>query len=178
METIILFIIKWIYKKLDMSATPFGCLFGCVFIFYLVFCAVHAKRESNKNAHITKVILVSSGETIRVEDTSFTGKDTIYIKKHNVYFNDTGKNLVNYYVKYTRSGYDEDYKPLGTIIKPNQYFYWFPGEYRYMFRTPPSSTSIRVNNSFPGRQVKNMESVYLEFLDYADNVKNKVRFVE
>jgi hypothetical protein len=173
----VILIIRWAYKKQNISATPFGCLFGCAFVFYLAFCFVHGKREANKNANKTKVVLVSSGETIRVDNASFTGKDTVYIKRYNVHFNDTGKDLVTYSVKYTRSGYDKDEKPLGTIIKPNQYFYWFPDrENSYMFCTPPSSFSIRVNNSFPGRQMKDVEYVYVEFLDYADNVKDKVRF--
>lgn len=45
---------------------------------------------------------------IRLNDSAFVGKDTIYIGSQNVYQNKTGKDLVDYLVKYTSSGNNPD----------------------------------------------------------------------
>lgn len=175
---IIIFVIKWIYKKTSTEATPMGCLFGCGIMYWFVLCAVSGYNQrllNKKEAHLTKVTLVSSREIAKIPNTEFVGADTSYIHKAHVYKNDTGRELVSYMVKYSIDGADSS-EPIGTVIKPGKYFYWYDEDDDYrMFETPPSSTTV-VYHSRYGRNHK-LDFTYLHFLDYADNVEGKVRMI-
>ena len=97
----------------------------------------------------------------------------MYCEKKNVYKNDTGRDLVEYMVKYTTNGQDADYETIGLLIRPNQYFYWYDDDKDYhMFTLPPSSTTI-VTRSRYGRSHQ-LDFTYLHFLDYAENVPDYV----
>ena len=172
---IIIFLIKSIYKKYNTSATPMGCLLGWGIMFYLVFSCVSGISNREKNKFITQVTLVSSGKTIGVDDSTFTGSDRIYVKKKNLYLNDTGRDLVKYSIKYTKDGSGSEQKPIGSLIKPNKYFYWYDeDDDYYMFQNPPSSTTVIYRSSY-GKSHK-LDFTYLHFLDYADNVEGSVVF--
>lgn len=136
--------------------------------------AVGCTGPSNKKNHFVTVTLVSSRETIKVPKSEFVGNDTVYRNRECVYKNDTGKDLVKYSVKYTKDGSDTN-KPIGLLIKPNEYFYWNDNENSFMFRLPPNSTSVTYRSSY-GKSHK-LDFTYLEFLDYADRVANDVNIV-
>lgn len=136
--------------------------------------AVGCTGPSNKKNHFVTVTLVSSRETIKVPKSEFVGNDTVYRNREGVYKNDTGKDLVKYSVKYTKDGSDTN-KPIGLLIKPNEYFYWNDNENSFMFRLPPNSTSVTYRSSY-GKSHK-LDFTYLEFLDYADRVANDVNIV-
>lgn len=136
--------------------------------------AVCCTGPSNKKNHFVTVTLVSSRETIKVPKSEFVGNDTVYRNREGVYKNDTGKDLVKYSVKYTKDGSDTN-KPIGLLIKPNEYFYWNDNENSFMFRLPPNSTSVTYRSSY-GKSHK-LDFTYLEFLDYADRVANDVNIV-
>lgn len=136
--------------------------------------AVGCTGPSNKKNHFVAVTLVSSRETIKVPKSEFVGNDTVYRNREGVYKNDTGKDLVKYSVKYTKDGSDTN-KPIGLLIKPNEYFYWNDNENSFMFRLPPNSTSVTYRSSY-GKSHK-LDFTYLEFLDYADRVANDVNIV-
>ena len=136
--------------------------------------AVGCTGPSNKKNHFVAVTLVSSRETIKVPKSEFVGNDTVYRNREGVYKNDTGKDLVKYSVKYTKDGSDAN-KPIGLLIKPNEYFYWNDNENSFMFRLPPNSTSVTYRSSY-GKSHK-LDFTYLEFLDYADRVANDVNIV-
>lgn len=136
--------------------------------------AVGCTGPSNKKNHFVTVTLVSSRETIKVPKSEFVGNDTVYRNREGVYKNDTGKDLVKYSVKYTKDGSDAN-KPIGLLIKPNEYFYWNDNENSFMFRLPPNSTSVTYRSSY-GKSHK-LDFTYLEFLDYADRVANDVNIV-
>jgi len=165
------------YKKTDRSTTPIGCFIGCVILFWFVLCfvsGVSKKKQEIAESHFVKVTLVSSRETIKVPKSEFVGNDTVYRYRKGVYKNDTGKDLVKYSVKYTKDGSDTN-KPIGLLIKPNEYFYWNDNENSFMFRLPPNSTSVTYRSSY-GKSHK-LDFTYLEFLDYADRVANDVNIV-
>ena len=136
--------------------------------------AVGCTGPSNKKNHFVTVTLVSSRETIKVPKSEFVGNDTVYRYRKGVYKNDTGKDLVKYSVKYTKDGSDTN-KPIGLLIKPNEYFYWNDNENSFMFRLPPNSTSVTYKSSY-GKSHQ-LDYTYLEFLDYADHVANDVNIV-
>lgn len=74
--TIVLF-----YKKTNRSATPIGCLIGCVILFWFVLSIVGccSKRKQIKvESHLVKVTLVSSRETIMIPKNKFIGNDTVF----------------------------------------------------------------------------------------------------
>jgi len=165
------------YKKTDRSTTPMGCIIGCAILFWFVLCFVGgiSKRKQEKlESHFVKVTLVSSKETVKVPKIEFVGNDTVYLNRKGVYKNDTGKDLVKYSVKYTKDGSDSN-KPIGLLIKPNEYFFWNDDENCFMFRLPPNSTSVTYRSSY-GKSNK-LDFTYLEFLDYADRVANDVNIV-
>ena len=147
-----------------------GCLAIVIAIIAGVISGLNKRAENHKEAEYkktyTRVHLVTGG-TKSVKNSSVVGSDTTFIGSDHVYINNTGKDLVEYFVKYTTNGYGSD-RPIGIRIKPNQYFYWYDGENDRMFSTPPSSTSIVTHH---GRKI---EFVYLHFLDYASNVSNRV----
>lgn len=118
--------------------------------------------DSNKNV-----------SQIRIKDTAFIGKDTIYIGSQNVYQNRTGKDLVSYMInihlllkKYRKS--------IGTIIHPNEYFLWFGEDDNYhMFTQPPHSTMIITRSRYG--HGKNINFTYLHFLDFVDNISDDIK---
>lgn len=165
------------YKKTNRSATPIGCLIGCVILFWFVLSVVGgcSKRKQIKaESNLVKVTLVSSQKTVLISKNKFIGNDTVFLNSKNVYLNDTGKDLVKYNVKYTKNGADNQ-KPIGLLIKPNEYFYWYDNENSYMFRLPPSSTTVTYRSSYGKNHQPDF--TYLEFLDYADHVVNDVNIV-
>ena len=175
---VIIFLIKWVYKRVGMSATPMGCLIGCIIMFWLVLSAVggYSQRKRNQaESHLAQIKLVSSGVIVKIPKSELVGKDTVFRNSNHVYKNDTGRDLVKYMVKYTTNGHDASSDPIGVLIKPNQYFYWYDDDKDYhMFTLPPLSTTI-VTRSKYGKSHQ-LDFTYLHFLDYADNVKGKVVF--
>lgn len=175
---VIIFLIKWVYKRVGMSATPMGCLIGCIIMFWLVLSAVggYSQRKRNQaESHLAQIKLVSSGVIVKIPKSELVGKDTVFRNSNHVYKNDTGRDLVKYMVKYTTNGHDASSDPIGVLIQPNQYFYWYDDDKDYhMFTLPPLSTTI-VTRSKYGKSHQS-DFTYLHFLDYADNVKGKVVF--
>ena len=175
---VIIFLIKWVYKRVGMSATPMGCLIGCIIMFWLVLSAVggYSQRKRNQaESHLAQIKLVSSGGIVKIPKSELIGKDTVFRNSNHVYKNDTGRDLVMYMVKYTTNGHDTSSDPIGVLIQPNQYFYWYDDDKDYhMFTLPPLSTTI-VTRSKYGKSHQS-DFTYLHFLDYADNVKGKVVF--
>ena len=171
----IIWFIKRVYKKTSAKPTQIGCLIGWVLCYCFVLGVVsryHQRKLDQKEAHLTKVTLISSRQIIKIPNTEFTGRDTMYIHESNVYKNDTGRDLVSYDVKYSTNG--EDYsEPWGEVIKPGHYFYWYDKDDYHMFETPPSSITVVYHCRY-GRTHK-LDFTYLHFLDYADNVEGKVR---
>ena len=175
---VIIFLIKWVYKRVGMSATPMGCLIGCIIMFWLVLSAVGGysqRKRSQAESHLAQIKLVSSGVIVKIPKSELVGKDTVFRNSNHVYKNDTGRDLVKYMVKYTTNGHDASSAPIGVLIQPNQYFYWYDDDKDYhMFTLPPLSTTI-VTRSKYGKSHQ-LDFTYLHFLDYADNVKGKVVF--
>lgn len=161
--------------KENSLSNNWGCLIGILILIYLVFCGIKgcSTRSENKNTTLVNVISIDGNVSQkRINDTTFVGRDTMYIGSANVYQNGTGKDLVSYMVKYTISGENTD-NPIGTIIHPNEYFLWFGEDDSYrMFSTPPSSTTI-ITHSRYGRSHK-QEFTYLHFLDFVENVIDEV----
>lgn len=159
------------------SVITFSILFGCCFILD------GGCKKRNKNINNTSktkieknyvsVHLVSSGQVVQIPKNEFIGKDSIFIKLADyediglfIYQNDTKKDLMTYSLKYTKNGVGSNDKVIGSPIYPNEYFTWEPSNKNYyMFKKPPSSTSIVTYH----KQYQ-IDAVYLYFLDYADCV--------
>ena len=45
---IIIFAIKLVYKRVGISATPMGCLIGCLIMFWVVLCAIGGCSERKR----------------------------------------------------------------------------------------------------------------------------------
>ena len=178
---LLLALIKWIYKRTDRHATPMGCLIGVLILFYFVLSTVRgcsAREQAKAESNLTKVKLVSNGEIIKIPNTDFHERDTMYIAKKHVYKNNTGRVLVQYMVRYSKNGAEKEKKISGTVINPEQYFYWYGDDdkdYR-MFETPPASTTI-VTYSRYGRGHQR-DFTYLHFLDYEDNIPDYVNVIK
>lgn len=152
-----------------------GCWIGAIILIYFIFCGIKGCTTRTNNIGTTYVNVIDSNgnvSQIRLNDSVFVGKDTIYIGSQNVYQNKTGKDLVDYMVKYTSSGNNPD-KPIGTIIHHNEYFLWFGEDDSYrMFTSPPHSTTITTHSRY-GRSHK-QDFTYLHFLDFVENVSDEV----
>lgn len=159
-----------------MSATPMDCLIRCLIIFWLVLCAVGGCSQRKRNqaeSHLVHIKLITTGAIVKIPKSELVGADTIYRDKKHVFKNDTGRNLVEYMVKYTTNGQDANHEIIGMLIRPNQYFYWYDDDKDYYkFTQPPSSTMI-VTRSRYGRSHQ-LDFTYLHFLDYAENVPEYV----
>lgn len=173
---IIIFAIKLVYKRAGISPTPMGCLIGVLIMFWFVLCAIGGcseRKRTQSESHLAHIKLVTTGAIVKIPKSELVGADTIYREKKHVYKNDTGRDLVEYMVKYTTNGQDADHKIIGLLIRPNQYFYWYDDDKDYhMFTQPPSSTTI-VTRSRYGRSHQ-LDFTYLHFLDYAENVPDYV----
>ena len=174
---IIIFAIKWGgYKWAGMSATPMGCLIGYLIMFLAcpLFCWRLLPKET-ESSWITSCSYKACNYWCDCQDTRIRtgGADTIYRDKKHVLKNDTGRNLVEYMVKYTTNCQNSNHEIIGMLIRPNQYFYWYDDDnYYYMFTQPPSSTMV-VTRSRYGRSHQ-LDFTYLHFLDYAENVPEYV----
>ena len=122
-----------------------GCWIGVLILIFFVFISVKGcitrSNKDNTRTTITYVNVISSDKRVsqvKVDKAAFIGKDTIYIGSENVYQNVTGRALVKYMVKYTTSGsgYDTE-KPSGTIIFPDEYFFWLGKSDSYRILTCP-----------------------------------------
>jgi len=175
---IIALILKKIFEKryyVEMNSNAF---FGCfVLAFVVVSCiAVSATSESD-NKDSVSVYFVSERKFKNVPKTEFVGSNAQlceYSRFHEVYYNDTGRDLVEYSVKYIKTngivGTGTDL-PTGHIIKPNTYF-WIVGlREENMFCKPPDATTITYR-----KNARVSDYTYLKFLDYADNVRGEVKF--
>lgn len=179
---VILVLISMKLNDIDTKIKSVGEVFGCFFwiaillgvVSSIVGCFIDEPQSQQEEIDYTKVVLVSSGQTIKIPNKDFKDRDTIHIKSNYTYKNDTGKDLVQYSVKYTKYGcYSDNEKPIGWLIKPNEYFIWFNDDDDYrMFCTPPQSVSIVVRGSSRQRDSHN-----LYFIDYADNVKGNVEII-
>lgn len=173
---IIIFAIKWAYKRAGMSATPMGCLIGCLIIFWFVLCAVGGCSQRKRNqaeSHLAHIKLVTTGAIVKIPKSELVGADTIYREKKHVFKNDTGRDLVEYMVKYTTNNKDANHEIIGMLIRPNQYFYWYDDDKDYhMFTQPPSSTTVFTRSRY-GRSHQ-LDFTYLHFLDYAEDVPDYV----
>lgn len=169
----------YFFKKKNIPYTPLGCATLSLFTFICIILYFIGKTNrlneqiiKQKEADLVKVTLVSTGEIIKIPKDSLQGADTNFINKNNVYKNDTGKELVDYTVRYSKKNYNTDV-PIGTLIKPNALFYWYNEKDYYMFQSPPNSVTFTVSN----RNKNKIEFYYLHFLDYADKVKKDVRII-
>ncbi len=183
LTTILVLWVKSKHRKAEPSAIGCSLIF---FFFILLFPAswirdsylVKEKSQKKDNqpikSYTTSVMLLKSGKTINVDNSDLIGADTIYRQSSHVYKNDTGKDLVIYMIKYTKSGYSDSDRPIGQLIKPNGYFLWLNGEHNYMFQTPPQSiTIVRHGRSSKSNE---LDFTYCTFLDYAENVSNIVSY--
>lgn len=173
---IIIFAIRWVYKKTGMSATPLGCFIGSLVMFWFVLCAVGGCSQRKRNqteSHLINIKLVTTGDVVKIPKSELVGTDTIYREKKHVYKNDTGRDLVEYMVKYTMNGQEVNHNIIGILIRPNQYFYWYDDNKDYHMFTQPPSTTMVVTRSRYGRSHQ-LDFTYLHFLDYAENVPSYV----
>ena len=173
---IIIFAIRWVYKKAGMSATPLGCFIGSLVMFWFVLCAVGSCSQRKRNqteSHLINIKLVTTGDVVKIPKSELVGTDTIYREKKHVYKNDTGRDLVEYMVKYTMNGQEVNHNIIGILIRPNQYFYWYDDNKDYHMFTQPPSTTMVVTRSRYGRSHQ-LDFTYLHFLDYAENVPSYV----
>jgi hypothetical protein len=140
----------------------------------------NTNSESNvvkKESNYINVHLVCSGEIVKVPKAEFVGTDTIFVKLSAyedmglyVFRNDAKRNLVMYTVKYTKNGYGNGDKIVGSLIFPDEYFTWEPrNENHRMFEKPPTSKTIVTHH----KQYQ-LDALYLTFLDYADSAPNYV----
>lgn len=137
---IIIFAIKLVYKRAGISATPMGCLIGCLIMFWVVLCAIGGcseRKRTQSESHLAHIKLVTTGAIVKIPKSELVGADTIYREKKHVYKNDTGRDLVEYMVKYTTNGQDAGHKTIGLLIRPNQYFYWYDDDKDYHMFTLP-----------------------------------------
>lgn len=172
---ILIYVIKWVYRRLEMSATPMGSIIGCIILFCLVLSAVGGcsqRKRNNAESHFVQIKLVTTSKYIKIPKSEFVGLDTIYRNNDHVYKNDTGRDLIEYAIKYTKNGRDSMHDIYGTLIRPNQYFFWYDDNDYYMFCQPPLSTTV-VTRSRYGKSHQ-MDFTYLHFLDYAENVPDYV----
>lgn len=173
---IIIFAIRWVYKKAGMSATPLGCFIGSLVMFWFVLCAVGGCSQRKRNqteSHLINIKLVTTGDVVKIPKSELVGTDTIYREKKHVYKNDTGRDLVEYMVKYTMNEQEVNHNIIGILIRPNQYFYWYDDNKDYHMFTQPPSTTMVVTRSRYGRSHQ-LDFTYLHFLDYAENVPSYV----
>ena len=183
LTTILVLWVKSKHRKAEPSTIGCSLIF---FFFIILFPAswirdsylVKEKSQKKDNqpikSYTTSVMLLKSGKTINVDNSDLIGADTIYRQSSHVYKNDTGKDLVIYMIKYTKSGYSDFDRPIGQLIKPNGYFLWLNGEHNYMFQTPPQSiTIVRHGRSSKSNE---LDFTYCTFLDYAENVSNIVSY--
>ncbi len=174
--TLILVVAIYIYlRKINAKMDAKGCGCGILGLFYIVFLisagfiGCHNRAYQKAHPKVTTTVRLVLGGEIEVADSLFIERDTIYIKSPHVYKNDTGRKLVQYMVKYSTSGTDSEL-PIGIVIEPNEYFFWYDDEDHRMFQSPPAYTSVRT------RRGSGLDFKYLHFLDYTDNVENSVRF--
>ena len=103
-------------------------------MFWVVLCAIGGcseRKRTQSESHLAHIKLVTTGAIVKIPKSELVGADTIYREKKHVYKNDTGRDLVEYMVKYTTNGQDADHKTIGLLIRPNQYFYWYDDDKDY-----------------------------------------------
>lgn len=118
---IIIFAIKLVYKMAGISATPMGCLIGCLIMFWFVLCAIGGcseRKRTQSESHLAHIKLVTTGAIVKIPKSELVGADTIYREKKHVYKNDTGRDLVEYMVKYTTNGQDANHEIIGLRFVP------------------------------------------------------------
>lgn len=78
---IIIFAIKLVYKRAGISATPMGCLIGCLIMFWFVLCAIGGcseRKRTQSESHLAHIKLVTTGAIVK----ELVGADTIYREKN------------------------------------------------------------------------------------------------
>ena len=64
---IIIFAIKLVYKRAGISATPMGCLIGCLIMFWVVLCAIGGcseRKRTQSESHLAHIKLVTTGAIV------------------------------------------------------------------------------------------------------------------
>lgn len=82
---IIIFAIKLVYKRAGISATPMGCLIGCLIMFWFVLCAIGGCSQRKRNqaeSHLAHIKLVTTGAIVKIPKSELVGEDTIYREKN------------------------------------------------------------------------------------------------
>ena len=81
---IIIFAIKLVYKRAGISATPMGCLIGCLIMFWFVLCAIGGCSERKRiqsDSHLAHIKLVTTGAIVKIPKSELVGADTMYREK-------------------------------------------------------------------------------------------------
>ena len=164
-----------------------GCFFSLGLILWLISISIYnninskdIEEETDNKPQSTLVhYIYSNGKTVDklIDNSLLLDLDTIYRgHKKYVYYNSTGRNLVKYQVKYTKSGYS-DREVTGTLVNPGCYFFWIDdaGDTR-MFQTPPASTTVTYHSSY-GKNHQ-LDYTYIFFLDYLENIPEYVSVQE
>lgn len=84
---IIIFAIKLVYKRAGISATPMGCLIGCLIMFWFVLCAIGGcseRKRTQSESHLAHIKLVTTGAIVKIPKSELVGADTIYREKKNM----------------------------------------------------------------------------------------------
>ena len=81
---IIIFAIKLVYKRAGISATPMGCLIGCLIMFWVVLCAIGGCSERKRiqsDSHLAHIKLLTTGAIVKIPKSELVGADTMYREK-------------------------------------------------------------------------------------------------
>ncbi|MDY5926348.1 MAG: hypothetical protein SPJ48_10900 [Hallella sp.] len=81
---IIIFAIKLVYKRAGISATPMGCLIGCLIMFWFVLCAIGGCSERKRiqsDSHLAHIKLLTTGAIVKIPKSELVGADTMYREK-------------------------------------------------------------------------------------------------
>lgn len=81
---IIIFAIKLVYKRAGISATPMGCLIGCLIMFWFVLCAIGGCSERKRiqsDSHLAHIKLLTTGAIVKIPKSELVGADTMYRDK-------------------------------------------------------------------------------------------------
>lgn len=81
---IIIFAIKLVYKRAGISATPMGCLIGCLIMFWFVLCAIGGCSERKRiqsDSHLAHIKLLTTGAIVKIQKSELVGADTMYREK-------------------------------------------------------------------------------------------------
>ena len=81
---IIIFAIKLVYKRAGISATPMGCLIGCLIMFWVVLCSIRGcseRKRTQSESHLAHIKLVTTGAIVKIPKSELVGADTMYREK-------------------------------------------------------------------------------------------------